>query len=455
MAKFAPFPKEPVHGVCRDLTYEGRGVVAFGEEIIFVQGMFPGEEGDVEIQYRRNGNLFGKVKKLDKISPDRIEPKCKICSSCGGCQFQQYAYPAQLLFKSSKVKEQFRKIGHMDVDVLPTIGMDEPYYYRNKIQMPFGRDIKGHIYCGFYKENSHIIVPVNECFIEDKRAVHILDTLKKLMQSFRIAPYDEDRREGILRHALIRTSYYEKQIMLVLVTAVDVFPSRGNLVKALLKECPEITTIVQNINSRSTNVILGEKQRILFGKGYIADSLCGVRFQISAKSFYQTNPVMTEKLYSYAMECAKLNKDDVVLDAYSGIGTIGLVASKYCKEVLSVEIVEEAVRDAERNARRNRIENFKEFADDASSFMVRMAKQNIPLDVLFMDPPRKGSDQRFLDAVLKLKPKRIVYISCDPSSLARDCAYINKSYQIETIQPFDMFPHTTHVETVASLNLKK
>ena len=454
MAKSPSLPKQPIHGVCRDLTYEGRGVVPFGEEVIFVQGMFPGEEGDVEIQYRRNGNLFGKVKKLDKISPDRIEPRCKICSSCGGCQFQQYAYSAQLLFKSNKVKEQFRKIAHMNVDVLPTIGMDEPYYYRNKIQMPFGRDVKGHIYCGFYKENSHVIVPVNECFIEDKRATHILDVLKKLMQQFRIAPYDEDRREGILRHALIRTSYYEKQIMLVLVTAVDIFPSRGNFVKAILKECPEITTVVQNINPRSTNVILGEKQHVLFGKGYIEDSLCGVKFQISAKSFYQTNPVTTEKLYSYAMDCAGLTKEDSVLDAYSGIGTIGLVASKYCKEVLSVEIVEEAVRDAQRNARRNHIENFKEFADDASNFMVRMAKQGIPLDVLFMDPPRKGSDQRFLDAVLKLKPKRIVYISCDPSSLARDCAYINRSYEIQKIQPFDMFPHTTHVETVCLLTKK-
>ena len=242
--------------------------------------------------------------------------------------------------------------------------------------------------------------------------------------------------------------------MVVLVTNVDVFPGRNNFVKALIKECPEVTTIVQNINTRSTNVILGEKEHVLYGKGYIEDSLNGVWFQISAKSFYQTNPVTTEKLYAYAMVCGHLSKEDVVLDAYSGIGTIGLVASKYCKEVISVEIVPAAVKDAIKNAKRNNITNFHEYADDASIFITRMAKEGQHLDVLFMDPPRKGSDEKFLNAVLKLKPSRIVYVSCDPSTLARDVAYINKSYKVTTVQPFDMFPHTTHVETVCLLTKK-
>ena len=352
------------------------------------------------------------------------------------------------------MKEQFRKIGKMDVEVLPTIGMENPYNYRNKIQMPFTKDSRGNVYCGFYKENTHVIVPVTECHIEDKRAAHILEATKKLMKSFRLDPYNEDARTGVLRHLLIRTSYHRKEIMVVLVTNVDAFPSRNNFVKALVKECPEITTVVQNINTRQTNVILGDRERILFGPGKIRDSLCGVEFNISAKSFYQTNPVMTEKLYAEAMKAAKLTKDDVVFDAYSGIGTIGLIAAKDVKNVISVEIVEAAVKDAVKNAKNNNINNFRVYCDDASSFMVRMAEKNEHVDVLFMDPPRRGSDERFLKSLLKLKPSRVVYVSCDPSTLARDVAYISKSYQIDSIQPVDMFPQSFHVETVVSLKAR-
>ena len=444
-------PTSTLSGVCVDLSYEGKGVFKSGKEVVFVEGMFPGEEGEVEVTYRRSGASFGEIVSLTKKSPDRVDPRCKICHSCGGCAFQQLSYPAQLAFKTKKVEEQFRKVGHMDIKANPCIGMDDPYYYRNKIQMPFGKDKKGNVYCGFFKANTHVIVPVKECFIEDKRAVHILETIKKLCKEIRVEPYQEDERRGVLRHVLIRTSYYKKQIMVVLVTAVDSFPGRSNFVSALTKECPEITTIVQNINPRVTNVILGEKERILYGKGFIEDSLCGLSFRISAKSFYQTNPVITEKLYSYAMEAAKLNKDDVVFDAYSGIGTIGLIASKYCKNVLSVELVPQAVKDGIKNAQRNNVKNFSMYCDDASSFMVRMARAKENVDVLFMDPPRKGADERFLNALISLKPKRVVYVSCDPSTLARDVAYLSKSYKIETVQPFDMFPHTTHVETIVGL----
>ena len=454
MAKFG-MPSESFHGTCRDLTFEGKGVVVDGKRTVFVNGVFPGESGEFEIAYRRNGSFYGRVKRLDVVSPDRIAPKCKICSSCGGCQFQQYAYKAQLEYKTKKVKEQFRKIAHMDVDVLPTIGMDDPYHYRNKIQMPFGKDARGNIYCGFYKENTHIIVPVTECYIEDKRAAKILQTVKKLMKSFRIEPYDEDARSGVLRHLLIRTSHYAPEIMVVLVTNVNSFPSRNNFVHELVKECPEITTVVQNINTRQTNVILGERERVLYGPGKIRDSLNGVEFNISAKSFYQTNPVMTEMLYDKAMNAAKLEKTDVVFDAYSGIGTIGLIAARHVKRVISVEIVEAAVKDAVRNAKNNNIKNFNVYCDDASSFMVRMAEKKEHVDVLFMDPPRKGSDERFLNALLKLKPSRVVYVSCDPSTLARDVAYISQSYKIESIQPMDMFPQSFHVETVVSLRLRK
>ena len=447
-------PKKILSGACVDLSFEGKGVFKSGKEVVFVEGMFIGEEGDVELSYRRNGANFGKIVKLTKVSPDRIQPRCKICHACGGCCFQQLAYPAQLSFKSAKVKEQFRKIAHMDVKVNPCIGMEDPYYYRNKIQMPFGKDDRGNPYCGFYKASTHVIVPVEECYIEDRRAKPILDAIKTLLKSFRIEPYDEDSGYGLLRHVLIKTSYYKQQVMVVLVTSSDFFPGRNNFVKALVERCPEITTVIQNVNGRHTSVILGEKERVLYGKGYIEDTLCGVSFQISSKSFYQTNPVMTEKLYSYAMKQAKLTGSEIVFDSYSGIGTIGLIAAKDAKEVISVEIVNAAVKDGVNNAKRNHIENFRMYCDDASSFMVKMADKGETVDVLFMDPPRKGSDERFLKAALKLKPKRIVYVSCDPSTLARDVAYLSRMYSVDDVQPFDMFPQTFHVETICALSFK-
>lgn len=448
------FPKNIITGACVDLSFEGKGVFKGEGQTVFVEGMFVGEEGEVQIAYKRNGALFGNIKKLHKVSLNRIQPRCKICHACGGCCFQQLDYQSQLTFKSEKVREQFRRLAKMKVEVAPCVGMDDPYFYRNKIQMPFAKDDRGNVYCGFYKSSTHVIVPVEECYIEDRRSQPILSACKKLFKSMRIEPYNEDSHSGILRHVLIKTSYYKPEIMVVIVTAVDSFPGRNNFVKALLKECPEITTVIQNINPRSTSVILGEKERILYGKGYIEDSLCGVGFQISAKSFYQTNPVMTEKLYEYAMKAAQLSGEEIVFDAYSGIGTIGLIAAKGAKQVISVEIVKQAVHDGIRNAKRNGISNFLMYCDDASSFMVKMAEKGETVDVLFMDPPRKGADERFLKATLKLRPKRIVYVSCDPSTLARDVTYLGKAYQIDAIQPFDMFPQTFHVETVAALSLR-
>ncbi len=448
------FHKEIVTGECVDLSYEGKGVFKNGKNVIFVNDIYPGEAGEIEVDYKRNGQLFGHVKHLTKKSKDREEVRCPYFYQCGGCQFQDYAYAAQLLYKQNKVKEQFRKIAHMDVDPLPTLGMDKPFNYRNKVQPLLTQDDKGNIYSGFYKEGTHVIVPIDKCLIEDERATKILSSIRKLMKGFHIAPYEEDSGYGIMRHILIKTSYYYPEIMVVLVTAVDSFPSRNNFVKALIKECPEITTVVQNINSRHTSVVLGEKSRVLHGLGYIQDTLCGVHFRISAKSFYQTNPVMTEILYKTAMDFASLSKNDVVFDAYSGIGTIGLIAAKDAKKVISVEIIPEAVKDAKENAKYNKINNFYAYADDASSFIYKMKESDEHIDVLFMDPPRKGSDERFLKAVLALKPARVVYISCDPSSLARDVAFLSNAYDVIKIQPVDMFPQTAHVETVVLLTLK-
>lgn len=449
-----PFNKKIIHGVCTDLSFEGKGVLKDKDGVIFVNGMFPGEEGDVEVLYSRAGVSFAKLKKLNKKSDDRIEPRCPVSFSCGGCCFQSLAYPAQLLYKSKKVKEQFRKIGGLDVEVRPTLGMDDPYNYRNKIQMPFSLDNKGNVVSGFFKEGTHKVIPVESCSIEDKRSEKILASIRHLCASMRIFPYDEDTGRGILRHVLIKTSFHHEEIMVVIVTAVDSFPSRNNFVKQLLKENPEISTIVQNINQRKTNVILGDVTKNLYGKGYIRDSLLGVEFSISAKSFYQTNPIMTEVLYTEAIKAAMITKDDVVFDAYSGIGTIGLIAASKAKEVISVEIVKEAVRDAQSNAKRNGITNFTSILGDAGEVARAMARDKKNISVLFMDPPRKGSDENFLNAVKTLKPSRIVYVSCDPSTLARDCKYLSDQYVINSVQPVDLFPQTYHVETVALLVLK-
>jgi 23S rRNA (uracil1939-C5)-methyltransferase len=332
--------------------------------------------------------------------------------------------------------------------------MDDPYFYRNKIQMPVGTDRLGRIVTGFYKANSHVIVPIEKCYIEDERSSPILKTIRELMKEIRVEPYDEDKRTGVIRHILIRASYYKKQIMVVLVTNVNSFPGQRNLVNALTIKHPEITTIVQNINKRDTNVILGNHENILFGKGFIEDSLMGINYQISSKSFYQINPRQTEKLYKAAIEAAQLTKDDVVFDAYTGIGTIAILAAKHAKHVIGVEIIYQAVRDAMRNAKHNGVSNVEFHAADVSDYIDQMASEKTAIDVLFMDPPRKGADERFLKSVLSLKPKRIVYVSCEPETLTRDIKLLAGQYSVVSVQPVDMFPQTHHVEAVCVLSLK-
>jgi len=447
-------PQGPFQAKCTDLTYEGLGVCKEGGNVVFVEGMFPGDEGEIKVAYRRAGQLYGELSKLTKPSSERIDPLCKVCHACGGCSFQQYSYPAQLKFKQKLVQEQFHRIAHVDVQPLPTLGMDKPYFYRNKVQMPFCLGDKGNMYCGFYKENTHVIVPIQKCYIEDQRCEAIFDALKILMKIYQVLPYDELSGTGVLRHAVIKTSYYYKEIMVILVVTTSDFPNREPFIKDLLGKCPEITTLVLNVNRSAGSKILGDEIKTLYGRGYIQDDLCGLHFQISAKSFYQTNPVMTEKLYRTAMDFAELAPNDVVFDAYSGIGTIGLVAAKSVAKVISVEIVPEAVEDARKNAERNGIKNFEVHAADASSYIYQLFAAKQKVDVLFMDPPRKGSDERFLKAVKTLRPSRVIYVSCNPSTLARDYAFLSDMYKVSRLQPVDLFPQTPHVETVVAMSLK-
>lgn len=373
---------------------------------------------------------------------------CPVSRKCGGCQLMNMTYPEQLKFKQAKV---VRLLGSFH-RVNEIIGMKSPFHYRNKVQAAFGRTRGGEIISGVYQSSTHNIVKTDSCLIEDEKADEIILTIRKLIKDFKLTVYDERKGTGFLRHVLVKRGFATNEIMVVLVTGTSVFSSKNNFVKELLKIHPEITTIVQNINNKYTSMVLGEKETILYGKGYIEDILCGCTFRISPKSFYQINPVQTEILYGKAIEFANLQGKEKVIDAYCGIGTIGIVASKSAGEVIGCELNADAVRDAKINAKINNIDNIKFICADAGEFMVSMKEQNEKCDVLFMDPPRAGSDKRFLSCAVALFPEKIVYISCNPETQQRDLFYLIKNgYKVKKIQPVDMFPYTSHVETVVLL----
>ncbi len=372
---------------------------------------------------------------------------CPYMKKCGGCQLQGVPYTQQLKEKEKQVKDLIGPYCR----VFPITGMETPYHYRNKVHAVLDHR-KGNVISGIYEERSHQVVPVDSCQIEDEKADAIIVTIRELLQSFRMKVYDEDNGFGLFRHILIRVGKTSGQIMVVLVMASPIFPSKNNFIKALRQKHPEITTIVQNINDQDTSMVLGEREKVLYGKGYITDTLCDKTFRISSRSFYQINPVQTEKLYQKAIHLAGLTGKERIVDAYCGIGTIGLIAADRVKEVIGIELNEDAIRDAIRNAHANKITNAQFYCEDAGKFMEEMADSGETADVVFMDPPRSGSDERFLSSVVKLSPKQIIYISCNPETMARDLAYLTgNGYRAITAWPFDMFPHTSHTEVVACL----
>lgn len=375
---------------------------------------------------------------------------CPYAEKCGGCNMLDGDYIQHLNMKQKLVEGYLKGI----CEVMPIVGMKEPYYYRNKVHAVYANTKQG-VISGVYQEGTHRVVPIDSCKIEDAKADKIIVDIRNLMKSFRMKAYDEDRGFGFLRHVLIRRGFHSGEIMVVLVTGTPIFPSKNNFVKELRRLHPEITTILQNINDRKTSMILGERELVLYGKGYIEDTLCEKTFRISAKSFYQVNPIQTELLYKKAIELAALTGKERVIDAYCGIGTIGLIASDAAKEVLGIEVNPDAVRDAIRNAKANRVKNIQFYRADAGTYMVQMAEQDMRADVVLMDPPRAGSDEAFLSSVVKLAPERIVYISCNPETLARDLKYLKqKGYEVGKAWPYDMFPWTGHVETVCLLSRK-
>ncbi len=378
---------------------------------------------------------------------------CPVYKKCGGCQLQNLSYPEQLQFKQRKVEKLLKGFGKTE----PILGMKNPYHYRNKVQAAFRTDRNGKIYSGVYQSGTHRIVSIDSCQIEDRLADEIIVAVRKLLPSFHLTTYNEDTRKGFLRHVLVKRGFATNEVMLVLVTGTPVFPSKNNFVKAIRRQFPQITTVVQNINPYATNLVLGERQSVLYGKGYIEDVLCGCRFRISPKSFYQINPVQTEVLYGKAIEFAGLKGDETVLDAYCGIGTIGMIAARHgAGRVVGVELNGEAVRDAIQNAKANALKNIRFYKGDAGDFMQAVAEENEKIDVVMMDPPRAGSSEEFLDALMKLSPKTVVYVSCNPETLARDLQYLrqNSGYRVQKIQPVDMFPHTQHIECVVKLSIQ-
>lgn len=436
--------KEKVKVKCIDLTEDGKGIVKLRGKEVQVPYLIEGETATIELIQKRNF-IDAKVVNLHEKSINRVKPECPYFYKCGGCQLQHMSYKAQLEFKQSSVEKlmkQYNKVNEI-------LGMKEPYFYRNKVHSTVAYDGKRNIISGIYEEKTHNVISIDKCIIQDKHADDIIASILEMMKAFKMKPYEEDTGRGFLRHILVKRGFASNEIMVVLIVSSQVFPSKNNFINTLLKKHPEITTIIMNVNNRKTSVVLGNTEKVLYGKGYIEDTLCGCVFEISPKSFYQINPKQTEILYNKAIEMAKLTGKESILDAYCGIGTISLIASSKAKSVIGVELNKDAVKDAIKNAKRNKITNTYFYNEDAGDFMVGLANEKQKIHTVFMDPPRSGSDEKFLSSLVRLEPKQVIYISCNPVTQERDLRYLTKhGYEVKEIQPVDMFPQTWHVESI-------
>lgn len=439
---------EQVRVKCIGMDEEGKGIVKIKGKEVHIPYLIEGETAIVEVFEKRNF-ITAKVLRIEDKSKDRVIPECPYFNQCGGCQLQHMSYKGQAEFKQKSI-EKLMKSYHSVNQILT---MKEPYFYRNKIHSTLAYDQKKKIVSGIYEENTHRVIPIEQCMIQDKHADVIIASIREIMKSYKMRPYNENTGQGFLRHILIKTGFVSKQVMVVLIVSSQVFPGKNNFIRELLKRHPDITTIVMNINNLKTSGVLGNVEKVLYGKGYIEDTLCGCVFQISPRSFYQINPIQTEILYGRAIEMAKLNGNETVIDAYCGIGTISLIVSSKVKNVIGVELNKDAVKDAIKNAKRNKITNAYFYNDDAGDFMVNLAKEKQSIDIVFMDPPRSGSDEKFLSSLVSLGPKQVIYISCNPVTQERDIRFLTQhGYKVSEIQPVDMFPQTSHVETVVLMS---
>uniref|UniRef100_A0A7U4DMI2 RNA methyltransferase, TrmA family n=1 Tax=Geobacillus sp. (strain Y4.1MC1) TaxID=581103 RepID=A0A7U4DMI2_GEOS0 len=433
-----------------DLTHDGLGVAKIDGFPIFVKNGLPGERAKIKVIKVKKGYGYGRLIELYEQSPDRAEPPCPIYKQCGGCQLQHLSYDGQLRAKQKQVKEVMARIGKLEnVIVHPVIGMKNPWRYRNKAQVPVG-EREGRLVAGFYQERSHEIIDMDACLIQQEMNDAVVRTVKKICEKYRIPVYNEAAHKGVLRHIMARYGAATQEVMVVLITRTAELPHKKKIVQEIIESVPNVKSIIQNINPKKTNVIMGDETKVLWGAEYIYDYIGDIQFAISARSFYQVNPAQTKVLYEKALEYAQLTGEETVIDAYCGIGTISLFLAKKAKKVFGVEVVPEAIEDAKRNAALNRITNVEFAVGEAEAVIPKWYKQGIRADCIVVDPPRKGCDETLLQTIIAMKPKRVVYVSCNPATLARDLRILEDGgYQTLEVQPVDMFPHTAHVECCA------
>lgn len=435
------------------LGSSGEGVGRYNGFTVFVKNALPEEIVQAEIVLVKKNYAVGVLKQLIKAASERTEPICPVYKECGGCQLQHLSYAGQLKMKQQQVLDALTRIGHLDVEVLPVIGCSNPWNYRNKMQFPAAVNTEGKINIGCYAAATHSVIDTGSCLIQKEANNEVLTTVRKWMQRFGISAYDEKTGKGLVRHVMSRVGVHSGEVMAVLITSAYDIPHKKELVEWLEKYVPGLVSVVQNINKKPTNVVMGSKTRVLYGRPTITDSLGALSFNISAQSFFQVNSEQAEKLYNKALEYAALNGNETVVDVYCGTGTISLYLAKHAAQVYGIEIVPPAIEDAKKNAADNNCHNAEFILGDAAEKLPELLSQGVQPDVVIVDPPRAGCEQKVLQAIADVKPKRIVYVSCNPASLARDLAYLaGRDYKALAAQPVDMFPMTSHVETVVSLS---
>lgn len=442
---------ETYTGQVIDFTHEGHGVVKFDRFPIFVPNAIKDETIEFKVIKVKKQFAIGKLLTIKEKSQDRIEAPCEYYKECGGCQLQHLSYTAQLEMKKEQVVNLFQRKSHFEDTVINnTIGMENPWHYRNKSQIPVQKNRQGEIELGFYRQRSHTLVDINHCMIQDKKHDQIMNKLRTMLEQLNMNIYNEQKHKGELRHIILRSGYYTEDTMIIFVTNTKQLSHKNKIIDYITNEFENVVSIKHNINQEKSNVIMGKTSYTIYGKDTIEDQLAEYQFKISDTSFYQINPQQTEKLYNKALEYAQLDGEQTVIDAYCGIGTIGTYMSQKAKHVYGVEIVEEAIKNAEENAKINHVENATWEAGKAEDIILKWKKEGIKPEVVMVDPPRKGCDQTFIETLIELSPKRIVYISCNPATQVRDVEILKEAgYNLKEIIPVDMFPHTTHVETVA------
>ncbi|HII4441317.1 TPA: 23S rRNA (uracil(1939)-C(5))-methyltransferase RlmD [Clostridium perfringens] len=436
--------------------YEGEGIAKIDNKYpIFIEGALKGEKVKVRIVKVNKNFAYGKLMEVLEASEERVNPPCAIYKRCGGCKLQHASYKAQLDFKWDRVKDCVSKIGKLDPSIVKyPLGMEEPWRYRNKVQLPIGL-INGEVKIGFFAPRSHDIIDMESCLIQDEIGDKVVKLTREWLEKFNIRPYNVDGEydeKGIVRHIMIRRGFTTNEVMVVLVTNGEKLPHKEEFVDLMVKNIPGIKSIIQNINSKKTNVILGLESKTLWGEDTISDYIGDFRFNISPLSFFQVNPTQTEVLYDKALEYANLTGNEEVFDAYCGTGTITLFLSQKAKKVYGVEIIPQAIDNAWINAKENKVENVEFFVGESEVVIPDLINKGVKADVVVVDPPRKGCDKKLLDAITNIDAKKIVYVSCDPSTLGRDLAILEENgYKTLEVQPVDMFPNTSHVENVAKL----